>query len=247
MNITDISDMIDVTNTENDSITNTISHTNSNIISNTISHTNMNSSNLIKNLKKNKIAKSNININIDINKINDNLTNDELNHEIELKNELVEEHKKIMKKIKNFEIRTNKEIIEIYSDMKKFEKNLIKNETKNNKKNIKNNDWGISEKKDIPIKIVEFFNIEPNSKLSRTIIGGLFQNYLKNNNLKGNINLKNKLDNRIYKMDDKLIELFGLTQQDKEKINNSNSSKTNYPDGFNFYNYQTWIKKIYNE
>lgn len=38
------------------------------------------------------------------------------------------------------------------------------------------------------------------------MIGGLFQNYLKQNNLKGNLNSKNKLDKRIYKMDDKLIQ-----------------------------------------
>jgi hypothetical protein len=200
--------------------------------------------------KKNKIQKmAQVNVN-DLNCVeilNENLTIDEITHDSEIKNDVMEEYKRIQKKIKNFETKTIKDINEIYNDMKKFEKNLIKINAKNNKKTIKNNDWGISEKKNIPKAIEIFFNLEPNAKLSRTIIGGLFQNYLKQNNLKGNLNAKNKIDNRIYRMDNKLATLFGLTIEHMDKINNSNSSKTNYPDGFNFYNYQTWIKQIYNE
>ena len=81
--------------------------------------------------------------------------------------------------------------------------------------------------------------------MSRTKIGGLFQEYLKKNNLKGNIGEKNKIDKRIYKFDYELAKLFGITQEQMIKINTCTSSKIKYPDGYNFHNYQTWIKKIY--
>ncbi len=92
-----------------------------------------------------------------------------------------------------------------------------------------------------------FFNLEPNLKLSRTEVGKLFQDYIQKNNLKGNINIKNKIDKRIYKLDDKLTKLFNLTEEEKNTINLCSSSNVKYPLGFNFYNYQRWIKKLYTE
>lgn len=43
-----------------------------------------------------------------------------MNDEILQENELIEEHKRIIKKIKSFEIGTNKETNDIYLDMKKI-------------------------------------------------------------------------------------------------------------------------------
>ena len=138
-------------------------------------------------------------------------------------------------------------MIKLKNSMKKIEKIILKKTNKNKKNILKNNDWGFTEQRTIPKSIIIFFNIESNSKLSRTEIGGMFQNYIQQNNLKGNINLKNKLDRRIYKLDDKLSKLFNLSEEEKNKINTSNSSIIKYPNGFNFYNYQTWIKKLYTE
>ena len=106
---------------------------------------------------------------------------------------------------------------------------------------------GFAETKNIPKSIQLFFNLDKETKMARTKIGGLFQDYLKKNNLKGNVNEKNKIDKRIYKFDEKLSKLFNVSEEQKNKINFSISSKTEYPNGYNFYNYQTWIKKLYDE
>jgi hypothetical protein len=143
---------------------------------------------------------------------------------------------------------TIKSIIKIKSNIKKLEKNIIKfvNPKKNNP-NKNNNDCGFTEQRVIPTSIEKFFNIEPNLKLSRTEIGKLFQDYIQKNDLKGNIGIKNKIDKRIYRLDDNLTKLFGLSEEDKNKINSCSLSNVKYPNGFNFYNYQKWIKKIYIE
>lgn len=133
--------------------------------------------------------------------------------------------------------------------IKKIDKQMYKNnlsiENKKNKSSMK--DKGFAEEKIVPKQIQLFFNLEPETKMSRTKVGGLFQDYLKKNNLKGNIGEKNKIDKRIYKLDDNLAKLFEIGNEEKDKINACTSSKVKYPYGFNFHNYQTWIKKIYNE
>ena len=83
------------------------------------------------------------------------------------------------------------------------------------------------------------------SKLSRTMIGKKLQEYININNLKGNINNKKKIDKRIYRMDDKLEKLFNLDKNKLKIINESIDSRD--PNGFNFFNYHSWIKKLYLE
>ena len=61
------------------------------------------------------------------------------------------------------------------------------------------------------------------------------------------MSLKNKIDKRIYRVDDGLVKLFNLSNDEKNKINSCSSSDIKYPNGFNFYNYQKWIKKLYLE
>jgi hypothetical protein len=162
-------------------------------------------------------------------------------------NDLIILYKELVKDFNDFNESTIKGIIKLKLNIKKIEKIILKNKILSNKKNTKNNDWGFTEQRVIPKSIEIFFNIEPNSKLSRTYIGKLFQEYIEKNDLKGNINIKNKLDKRIYKLDDKLTKLFGLTEEDKNKINSCQSSNIKFPNGFNFYNYQKWIKKLYTE
>ena len=140
---------------------------------------------------------------------------------------------------------------DIKNIIKKMDKHTYKN-VMDKKKQIKNNmlvkkEKGFAEEKIVPESIQIFFNLEKDIKLPRTKVGGLFQEYLKKNNLKGNINEKNKMDKRIYKIDDKLAKLFGLSKEEMDKINSCSLSTVKYPNGYNFSNYQTWIKKIYNE
>lgn len=155
-------------------------------------------------------------------------------------------YKDLVKEFNDFNDVTIKGLLKLKLSIKKFEK-IINKSSLNKKTNFKNNEWGFTEQRIIPKSIELFFNIKQNSKLSRTDIGKLFQEYIKDNNLKGNINCKNKLDKRIYRVDDKLSKLFRLSDEEKNKINSCNSSNIKFPHGFNFYNYQTWIKKIYIE
>ena len=140
---------------------------------------------------------------------------------------------------------------EIKNIIKKMDKHTYKNDINKNKLIKKNilvkKEKGFAEEKLVPEPIQIFFNLEKGVKMSRTKVGGLFQEYLKKNNLKGNINEKNKMDKRIYKIDDNLAKLFGLSKEEIEKINSCSSPIVKYPNGYNFFNYQTWIKKIYNE
>jgi acetone carboxylase gamma subunit len=161
-------------------------------------------------------------------------------------NEIFSLYNDLVKEFTDFNDLTTKGLLKLKLSIKKFEK-VINKSSLNKKKNVKNNDWGFTEQRVIPKSIELFFNIKQNSRLSRTDVGGLFQEYIQKNNLKGNINVKNKLDKRIYKVDDKLSTLFGLSNDQKNKINSCNSSNIKYPYGFNFYNYQTWIKKLYVE
>ena len=155
-------------------------------------------------------------------------------------------YKELLKDFNEFNDNTLKGLVKLKNSMKKLEKNIIKTSTKN-PKNKKKNDWGIAEQRNVPKSIEIFFNLESGTKYSRNQIGGLFQDYIAKNNLKGNLNAKNKIDNRIYKLDDKLTKLFKLSNDEKNKINSCLSSSVKYPNAFNFYNYQTWIKKIYIE
>ena len=155
-------------------------------------------------------------------------------------------YKDLVKEFNDLNDITIKGLIKLKLSIKKFEK-IINKTSSIKKSNLKNNDWGFTEQRIIPNSIELFFDIESDSKLSRTDIGRLFQEYIEKNNLKGNINSKNKLDKRIYRLDDKLSKLFTLSEDEKNKINLCNSSDIKYPHGFNFYNYQKWIKKIYIE
>jgi hypothetical protein len=157
-------------------------------------------------------------------------------------------YKELVDDFNNFNDLTIKGLFKLKSDIKKIEKIILKISSGDKKKSLnKNNDWGFTEQRSIPKSIEIFFNTQPNEKLSRTSVGKLFQDYIQKNNLKGNLSLKNKIDKRIYKFDDKLAKLFGVSDNEKKKINECVSSNVKYPNGFNFYNYQRWIKKLYLE
>lgn len=151
-------------------------------------------------------------------------------------------YKEIIKDFDELNENTAKSIGKIKTNIKKMEKLIIKTGGIKKKSDSK---WGFSEQRIVPKSIETFFNLGSNSKLSRTSIGKLFQDYISKNNLKGNLNLKNKIDKRIYKMNGELGKLFDLSDETINKINSSNSSNIKYPDGFNFYNYQQWIKQLY--
>ena len=211
---------------------------------------NYNESKLIyNNNNNNKICKKNIKDNIKEDNIKeDNIKEDNIKEdnikEDNINNEIVCMYKELVKDFDDFSDFVIKGILKFKLSIKKLEKTI--NKSKNCKKNSsKNIDWGFTEQRVIPKSIELFFNIEANSKLPRAKIGGFFQKYIEKNNLKGNINSKNKLDKRIYKLDDELTKLFGLSIDEKNKINSCTSSKIKYPNGFNFYNYQQWIKKLY--
>jgi hypothetical protein len=176
------------------------------------------------------------------------------NNKINSQNEITNLYKEIVDNFNEFNDTTIKGINKLKSNIKKLEKILLKISTNNktiqvadNKKSKKINDWGFTEQRTIPKSIEIFFNIQPNTKLSRTNIGKLFQDYIEKHNLKGNLNSKNKMDKRIYRLDNELTKLFNLSEDEKNKINSCSSSTVQYPDGFNFYNYQKWIKQIYLE
>lgn len=187
------------------------------------------------------------------------LYNDDFFDEIQQKNENIiknendinENYKELKQEFNNFLENVLSGTTKIKNIIKKLDKQIQKNdnvkEKQQNKKNLLSKEKGFAETKNIPKSIKLFFDLDEETKMARTKVGGLFQDYLKKNNLKGNMNEKNKIDKRIYKFDDKLTKLFNVTEQQKNKINSCTSSKTEYPNGYNFYNYQTWIKKLYEE
>jgi hypothetical protein len=170
-------------------------------------------------------------------------------NQIKNENDIYEDYKDLKKEFNNFLENVLIGTTKIKNLLKKIDKQMYKNEIikikQINKKNVINKDRGFAEEKIVPKSIQIFFDLEQEVKMSRTKIGGLFQDYLKKNNLKGNIGEKNKIDKRIYKLDNKLAKLFGVSEEQMVKINSCTSSKIKYPNGYNFHNYQTWIKKIY--
>jgi len=166
-------------------------------------------------------------------------------------NDINENYKELKQEFNNFLENVLLGTTKIKNIIKKIDKQIQKNDIIKDKINIKktslNKDKGFAENKSVPKSIRIFFNLEETIKMPRTKVGGLFQEYLKKNNLKGHMNEKNKIDKRIYIFDDKLAKLFNITNEQKNKINSCISSKVEYPNGYNFYNYQTWIKKLYDE
>lgn len=183
-----------------------------------------------------------------INKNIDNLQNK--NSNLKNENDINDNYKELKKEFNNFLESVLIGTSKIKNLIKIIDKQIHKNELnkeKINKKKLENKDKGFAEQKTVPKSLQLFFDLEPDIKMSRTKIGGLFQKYLADNNLKGNIGEKNKIDKRIYKMDNKLAKLFDVSDEQMKKINSCTSSKIKYPNGYNFHNYQTWIKKIYND
>lgn len=182
---------------------------------------------------------------------NDIINNINIQENIKNKNEInnYENYLELKKIFNNFSENTINEINKIKNILKKMdkpmEKNFLLSEKKKNK-NIENKEKGITKKTDIPKSIILFYNLKENSIKSRIEIGKLFQKYLDDNSLKGNLNNNNKIDKRIYRLDDKLSKLFNISDKEKEKINSCSSHQIKYPNGFNLYNYHTWIKQLYN-
>ena len=165
--------------------------------------------------------------------INNLQKNDDDNLFIELYNEI---NKKI---IKHQEI-SNKNLNEIRNDLKKLSKLYQKKKyTKKEREPI-----GISALTKVPNNFKNLLNLDERT-LSRTEITKYIYDYIKNNNLQGSLNDKNKLDKRIYHVNDKLSIAFELTKEEIDYINSSKNSKDIH--GLNFYNIQSWIKKIYDK
>lgn len=132
----------------------------------------------------------------------------------------------------------NKEMNEIKNDLK----NLLKIPKKFNKSKLEEEKYGIVQSTKIPLRIKESLKIKEDF-LARTSITKKIFKYIDDNNLKGFLNHKNKIDNRIYHVDETLSYMFNLTQEEIHIINNSNNCDDK--NAFNFYTMQTWIKKIY--
>jgi hypothetical protein len=214
-------------------------------------------------LKKNNIQKKNTdvknqNIILIKNDIIDELIQNNIDeippknkNQIKNENNIYEDYKELKNEFNNFLENVLIGTTKIKHIIKKIDKQIHKNDinkTKQINKNALNKkDKGFAEEKIVPKSIQLFFNLKEDVEMPRTKIGGLFQDYLKKNNLKGNIGEKNKIDNRIYKLDNALAKLFNVSEEQVNKINSCSSSKIKYPNGYNFHNYQTWIKKIYNE
>jgi len=199
-------------------------------------------------MNNNNIKKYDNNEYINNEKINEILEKN-INHTIN-ENDIYEDYKELKKEFNNFLENILIGTTKIKNIIKKIDKHTYKNDVNKIKKNnniLNKKEKGFTEKKTIPIPIQLFFNLESNTKMSRTKIGGLFQEYLQKNNLKGNIGEKNIIDKRIYKFDNALAKLFNISEEQIIKINSCTSSKIKYPNGYNFHNYQTWIKKIYTE
>jgi hypothetical protein len=191
----------------------------------------------------------NILINNDNNPVSQTL--DKNKSQIKNDNDISDDYKELKKEFNNFLENVLIGTTKIKNILRKIDKHINKNEINKmklkNKNTTINKDKGFAEEKNVPKQIQLFFNLENDIKMPRTKIGGLFQDYLKKNNLKGNIGEKNKIDKRIYRLNNELAKLFNVSEEQMIKINSCSSSKIKYPDGYNFHNYQTWIKKIYDE
>lgn len=153
--------------------------------------------------------------------------------------------KKISQDIVNFENKLNnfnelllKELLELKNDLKNIKKNYEK--IYNNK--IENKKNGINKLNKIPLRFKEILNIKEDF-LSRTKVTKKVYEYIKKNNLLGVINLNNKIDNRIIKLDENLINLLNLNNEEIYHIKKSNDCKDKL--GLNIYTLQKFIKKVY--
>ena len=127
------------------------------------------------------------------------------------------------------------------------------NKKLNNKKIIKRT--GISANSNVPIEFKILFNLEDNLNLPRTSIAKLLHNYLNTNNLKSVDN------NHIYKVDEKLKKIFKLSDEQFKYINETTKMKptkkkfpikedydnemNEFKKGFNFFNFQSYLKIVY--
>ena len=170
-------------------------------------------------------------------------------------------------------ITANTSSLEIYNYTLNYLKTLKKNDIIAKKKLIKYNDYimkvcnkklnnkklikhtGISANSNIPTEFKILFNLEDNLNLPRTTIAKLLHNYLDTNNLKS-------VNNRhIYKVDEKLKNIFKLNEEQFKYINETTKTKPtkkNFPikedydnemiefkKGFNFFNFQSYLKIVY--
>jgi len=145
-------------------------------------------------------------------------------------------------KIENKLLTLNENFNKDMNDIKNDLKNLLKIPKKSNKSKLEEEKYGIVQSTKIPLRIKESLKIKEDF-LARTDITKKIFKYINDNDLKGFLNHKNKIDNRIYHVDETLSYMFNLTQEEIHIINNSNNC--NDKNAFNFYTMQTWIKKIY--
>jgi len=153
---------------------------------------------------------------------------------LKILNNLLKIESKLITLNENF----NKDMNDIKNDLK----NLLKIPKKSNKSKLEEEKYGIVQSTKIPLRIKESLKINEDY-LARTDVTKIIFKYINDNDLKGFLNHKNKLDNRIYNVDETLSYMFNLTQEEIHIINNYNNCKDK--NAFNFYTMQTWIKKIY--
>ena len=107
--------------------------------------------------------------------------------------------------------RQKKEDIEAKKSLKRFYEKYIKqlNRKYKSKKQDKkdNKHTGISAECDVPEQFKQLFNLEKDSKIPRTTIAKLLHKYLQDNHLKLDTN------KQIFRVDDKLQKIFGLTKE----------------------------------
>jgi hypothetical protein len=157
--------------------------------------------------------------------------------------------------------RQKKEDIEAKKSLKRFYEKYIKqlNRKYKSKKQDKkdNKHTGISAECDVPEQFKQLFNLEKDSKIPRTTIAKLLHKYLQDNHLKLDTN------KQIFRVDDKLQKIFGLTKEQVDYINSTTQTKPTrkqfeneddynremeqFNKGFNFFNFQTYLKIVYGD
>lgn len=157
--------------------------------------------------------------------------------------------------------RQKKEDIEAKKNLKRFyEKNIKQlNRKYKSKKQDKreNKHTGISAECEVPEAFRKLFKLEENSKIPRTTIAKLLHKYLQDHNLKLESN------KQIFRVDDKLAKIFNLTPEQVKYINTTTQTKPTrkqfeneddynremdqFNKGFNFFNFQTYLKIVYGD
>jgi len=139
---------------------------------------------------------------------------------VDLCNELIDDlnrsHKEYKKKIDS--------LIKLY-------KHDIKNARKN--KTNKHKQTGFTKTEPVPPKFIDLFGLNKNAMLPRPELTSKIYKYLEDNDL------YYENDRRVFRVDDNLINIFGLDKSVNDSIDPKDKN------GFNFYTLQTHIANCY--